>query len=63
MIVCVCNAVTESEIRACVEFGCRDLDQLRETLGVANQCGCCADCAREVLETCRPREAAAEPAA
>jgi bacterioferritin-associated ferredoxin len=56
MIVCVCNAVTESEIRACVEFGCRDLEQVRDVLGVADNCGCCADCAQALIETCSPRE-------
>ena len=55
MIVCVCNAVTESEIRACVEMGCTDLDAVREAVGVASCCGTCADCAREVIENCRAR--------
>ena len=53
MIVCVCNAVTESEIRACVELGCTDLEAVREAVGVASCCGCCSDCAREIIDSCR----------
>jgi bacterioferritin-associated ferredoxin len=59
MIVCVCNEVTESEIRSCVALGCQDLDAVREALGVAGCCGSCADCARNVIETCRLRDAEA----
>lgn len=60
MIVCVCNAVSESEIRACVELGCTDLDSVREAVGVASCCGTCADCARAVIDSCQSeiREAA-----
>lgn len=67
MIICVCNAVTESEIRACVELGCTDLDAVREAVGVASCCGTCADCAREVIDSCHARchgqslESAVEP--
>ncbi len=56
MIVCVCNGVTESEIRSCVALGCHDLDAVREALGVAGCCGTCTECARNVIESCRPRE-------
>ena len=58
MIICVCNAVTESEIRACVALGCTDLDAVREAVGVASCCGTCADCAQEVIESCRAQAAA-----
>ena len=53
MIVCVCNAVTESEIRACVELGCTDLESVREAVGVAGCCGACTDCAREIIDRCQ----------
>lgn len=53
MIVCVCNAVTESEIRACVELGCTDLEAVREAVGVASCCGSCTDCAREIIDRCQ----------
>lgn len=49
MYVCVCNAITEREIRECAELGACSLADLRECLGVASCCGRCADSAVEVL--------------
>ena len=41
MYVCVCNAVTEKQIRSAVAEGVSDLDELKQTLGVATCCGQC----------------------
>lgn len=49
MYVCICNAVTDREIRLCAELGARSIDDLRENLGVATCCGQCADAAERVL--------------
>jgi len=49
MYVCVCNAVTDHEIRGAVKLGIRTLDDLSATLGVATCCRRCTDCARQVL--------------
>ncbi len=49
MYVCVCNAVTDREIRACAELGCCTLDELRNQIGVASCCGRCAPTAEQVL--------------
>jgi len=49
MYVCVCNAVTESEIRQAVELGARSLQDLQHGLGVAANCGKCASSARCML--------------
>ncbi len=49
MYVCVCNAVTDSEIRGAVKLGVRSLADLSATLGVATCCGRCSECARSVL--------------
>ena len=49
MYVCVCNAVTDREIRGAVKLGARSLADLQDTLGVATCCRRCADCACEVL--------------
>ncbi|MBA5639238.1 (2Fe-2S)-binding protein [Duganella sp. LX20W] len=51
MIVCVCNNISDREIRQAVELGLRTMDELREQLGVATCCGQCADCAQSVLDT------------
>ncbi len=49
MYVCVCNAVTDHEIRGAVKLGIRTLEDLSTTLGVATCCRRCTDCARQVL--------------
>jgi bacterioferritin-associated ferredoxin len=50
MYVCICNAITDREIRAAADLGARTLDDLSATLGVATCCRRCADCARGVLK-------------
>lgn len=49
MYICICNAVTERQIRACVDRGARSLSDLQLELGVATGCGCCAQTACEYL--------------
>lgn len=51
MYVCVCNAITDREIRGAMALGARTLADLQETLGVAACCGRCAESAEEVLES------------
>jgi bacterioferritin-associated ferredoxin len=58
MYVCVCNAITDREIRAAAELGARTLDDLSATLGVATCCRRCSDCARKVLADALAPEAA-----
>jgi len=48
MYICVCNAVTEREIRHCAQLGC-NLGDLREQLGVATTCGKCEQAAKQIL--------------
>jgi bacterioferritin-associated ferredoxin len=49
MYVCVCNAITERQVRAAVDAGAASLDDLQFELGVATCCGCCAATAVEYL--------------
>jgi bacterioferritin-associated ferredoxin len=49
MYVCICNAVTEREIRQCAELGASSLADLRKGLGVATSCGKCKAAAVEIL--------------
>jgi bacterioferritin-associated ferredoxin len=55
MYVCVCNAITDKQIRAAAKAGTRDLWRLQAELGVATNCGSCADVAREILAEYRDR--------
>jgi bacterioferritin-associated ferredoxin len=49
MYICVCNAVTERQIRASVDEGAATLEDLQFELGVATCCGTCAATAVEFL--------------
>jgi len=49
MYICVCNAITERQVRACVSAGATTLGDLQFELGVATCCGCCAQMAQEYL--------------
>ena len=49
MYVCLCNGITDTQIRAAVEGGASSLRQLRAGLGVASQCGQCQCLAGEII--------------
>lgn len=57
MYVCVCNAVTDCQIREAYCEGACSMRKLREKLGVAGCCGRCAPCAKDVLVKCRQEAA------
>ena len=50
MFVCVCNAVTDSDIRKAVDEGVRNMRQLSQTTGCGTSCGCCRDMAADTLQ-------------
>ncbi len=58
MYVCVCNAITDKQIRKAAKSGVRNLRQLQAELGVATNCGSCKDTATQILRdsrrACRP---------
>ena len=49
MYVCICQAVTERQIREAALAGALTLQDLRRDLGVTRDCGRCASCARSCL--------------
>lgn len=49
MYVCICNAVTDHEIREARDRGIRTLERLREETGVASCCGACEPEAQAIL--------------
>ncbi len=55
MYVCICNAVTEREIRECACKGATSVDDLTLQLGVGAGCGRCKQCATELLEETRDK--------
>ena len=50
MYVCICNSVTDSDIRNAVDNGVRNMKQLRRTTGCGSSCGCCKDLAVEFIQ-------------
>jgi bacterioferritin-associated ferredoxin len=57
MIVCVCNRLTETEVRAAARDGAGTPDAAYAALGCEPQCGCCLDYAQEIIDDERPRRA------
>lgn len=50
MIVCVCNRITEKEVREAAKAGARTPDAAYERFGCEVQCGCCLDFAQELID-------------
>ena len=50
MIVCVCNAIREDELRAAVRQGAPCPRTAYKSLGCQVQCGTCLPCARDVVD-------------
>ena len=61
MYICICNAVTDRQIRKAAKAGVRDLRQLQKELGVASNCGSCKDTAIEILREHRPDRTRTKP--
>ena len=50
MYVCICNGVTDRDIRQAAEAGCRSLAELTMRTGCGATCGTCLDTAASILE-------------
>ena len=50
MFICVCNAVTDSDIRKAADHGVRNMRQLSQATGCGATCGCCRELAVETLQ-------------
>ncbi|MCQ4320865.1 bacterioferritin-associated ferredoxin [Stutzerimonas stutzeri] len=49
MYVCLCRGVTDGQIREAIYEGCCSYREVRDTTGVATQCGKCACVAKQVV--------------
>jgi bacterioferritin-associated ferredoxin len=54
MYICLCNGVTEHQIRACAAEGACTLRELQHCLGVGAGCGRCAQAAKQLLDEHSP---------
>ena len=55
MIVCVCNAIREDELRAAARRGAPCARTAYKALGCEPQCGTCLPCARDIIDEERLR--------
>ena len=55
MIVCVCNAIREDELRAAVRQGAPCPRSAYKSLGCEVQCGCCLPYDAEIVDEERER--------
>jgi len=53
MYICVCNAVTDREVRGAVALGVRSFADLKSTLGVGSCCGRCEEFATRLVNEAR----------
>ena len=53
MYICVCEGVTESQIRDAIQAGAGSIDALSKELRIGRQCGTCVCAAQWVLEEVR----------
>ena len=49
MYVCVCNAVTEGQVRQAINEGALTTCQVRQKLDAERVCGSCDDCLEDYL--------------
>ena len=49
MYICICNAITDQQIRRAAKSGARDIYALQQQLGVAVGCGSCKETAISIL--------------
>jgi len=61
MYVCICNAITDRQIRKAADSGVKDLWDLQRKLGVASGCGSCKEVASDILREHRERARIFEP--
>ena len=52
--VCICNGVTDRQIREAASAGCSTLAELTMRTGAGANCGSCLDMAMDVLQAAQP---------
>ena len=53
MYVCICNGVTDHQIREAADNGCSSVAELTMRTGCGAGCGSCLSTATQLLEECR----------
>ncbi|MBS99597.1 MAG: (2Fe-2S)-binding protein [Oceanospirillaceae bacterium] len=50
MYVCICNNITERQVREAIDDGARSVRDLNRSLSVGSECGKCTCVARKILK-------------
>ncbi len=50
MYICICNKVTDKEIKNAANSGANSMKDLRNSLNVGTSCGQCSSCAKGLLK-------------
>lgn len=50
MYICICNNVTDRQIRKACENGANSIQCLQNELKVGTCCGRCKDCAKKIIQ-------------
>ena len=50
MYVCICNGVTDHEIRQAADAGCRSVAEMTMRTGAGANCGSCLEMVAEMLD-------------
>lgn len=53
MYVCICNGITDHDIRQAAEAGCDSMAELTMRTGAGSSCGSCVEMASELLNQTR----------
>jgi bacterioferritin-associated ferredoxin len=57
MYVCICNGVTDRQIREAAEAGCGSVPEMTMRTGAGANCGACLGLVAELIEEVRARRA------
>ncbi len=49
MYVCICQSISDRQIRDAVRRGARSLDEVQQDLDIATGCGTCRECAEQIV--------------
>ena len=58
MIVCVCRAVSDGEVKQSIRHGAASVSEIGEACGAGTDCGSCCDMLCTMLQDARGRDAA-----
>ena len=62
MYVCICNGVTDRQIREAAEAGCDSVSEMTMRTGAGASCGSCLGLVAELIDEARARRALPLPA-